>query len=281
MMGRRLPCFIPALYLGAMLALPAQSSSALAEHPPRPPSDLHVRAGIESHLGSATPLNVLFRESDGTTRSLRSVLNERATLLVPGYYRCANLCDAIRTGLARAVARSGLVLGDEFNVVLVSIDPSETPGVARAAQGEEAARLPAAKIASWHYLTGAPKARDALMRAIGFKAWFDARTGEYAHAAAVVVLSPRGVVTQYLLGVQFDPQTVRLALINASAGRIGTWVDRFILLCCDYDPSTGRYSLLIQRVLQCLGVATTLMLVALLFLLRRKQSSWDANERGP
>ena len=279
-MCRRLHGFIPTLYLAAAMALPGQSSSALAEPPPRPPADLHARVGIQSHLGSATPLNLLFHESDGTMRSLRSVLNERATLLLPGYYRCANLCDAIRTGLAHAVARSGLVLGDEFNVMLVSIDSNETPSVARKAQAEEAARLPAARIARWHYLTGTPGASDALMRAIGFKSWFDARNGEYAHAAVVVVLSPQGVVTQYLPGVQFDPQALRLALVNASAGRIGTWVDRFILLCCDYDPSTGHYSLLIQRVLQCLGLATVLVLAALLLLLRRNQSSWEAKGRG-
>ena len=109
------------------------------------------------------------------------------------------------------------------------------------------------------------------MRAIGFRSWLDERNGEYAHAAGIVLLSPEGLVTQYFFGVQFVPQSLRLALVSASQGRIGSFIDQLVLLCCDYDPSTGRYSLLISRVLQALGLLTLLALGALVFLLRRQE----------
>jgi len=252
-----------------------QSATGAAIKPARrvlPPRDLQVRAGLDPRVGLEVPLNLQLREADGSPRELRTVLGNRVTLLVPGYYACANLCGAIRAGVAHAVARAGLVPGKDFNVVLVSIDPRETPQAARTTQHEDAARLPGGLVSRWHYLTGTAAARDALMKAIGFRSWFDARNGEYAHPAALVVLSSQGVITQYLTGVQFDPQALRLAVVDASAGRIGTWVDRFILLCCDYDPSTGHYGLLIHRVLQGLGVATVLALGALLLVLRRRRA---------
>ena len=109
------------------------------------------------------------------------------------------------------------------------------------------------------------------MSAIGFRSWFDERNGEYAHPAGIVLLSPAGVVTQYFFGVQFVPESLRLALISASQGHLGSFIDQLVLLCCNYDPSTGRYSLLVARVLQALGVLTVLCLGALIVFLRRQE----------
>ncbi|HEY6923150.1 MAG TPA: hypothetical protein VI653_06770, partial [Steroidobacteraceae bacterium] len=186
-----------------------------------------------------------------------------------GYYDCENLCGAVRAGVAHAISRCGLTPGEQFNVLLVSIDPRETAQDAQAAQRRDAASHPHAYVTRWHYLTGSSSARAALMRAIGFRSWFDERDGQYAHPAGIVLLSPEGLVTQYFFGVQFVPQTLRLALISASQGRIGSFIDQLVLLCCDYDPSTGRYSLLISGVLQALGILTALGLGTLILLLRR------------
>lgn len=216
-------------------------------------------------------MQVRFIDSDGATVDLAELLNDRPTLVVPGYYACANLCGAVRAGVAHAIEGSGLTPGEQFNVVLVSIDSRETADEARAAKRRDASSHPRAHVSRWHYLTGSSSAREALLHAIGFRSWFDERNGQYAHPAGIVLLSPGGLVTQYFFGVQLLPQSLRLALVSASQGRIGSFVDQLVLLCCDYDPATGRYSLLISRVLQALGVLTLLALAALIILLRRHE----------
>ncbi len=239
----------------------------------RAPADLLSRVGLTQQLGARAPVTVSLTDTDGASVRLSALLQGRPTVLVPGYYACANLCSAVRAGLARAVEAVGLMPGQQFNVLLVSIDARETPEQARSAREHDAAGHPRAYVDRWHYLTGSASAREGLMRTIGYRSWFDARTGEYAHPAGIVLLSPDGVVTQYLLGVQFAPQTLRLALIAASHGRLGTLVDRIVLLCCDYDPATGRYSLLISRLLQILGLITALGLCALIFFLLRRRAA--------
>jgi protein SCO1/2 len=154
---------------------------------------------------------------------------------------------------------------------LLSIDPHEGPADASIAQYNDAARHPGADIIRWHYLTGTPAASAAIMRSVGFRYFFDSRNGQYDHDVGVVLLSPQGRVTQYLFGAQFEPRTLRLALVSASEGRIGNLVDHFLLMCCDYDPATGRYSMVIRRVMQGLGIATVLTLAGLILVLRRSE----------
>jgi protein SCO1/2 len=255
----------------------ATPSSALKSTPGmrttglRAPADLATRVGFDQELGGRVPMHVSFIDSDGAAVDLAGLLNDRPTLVVPGYYTCANLCGAVRAGVAHAIEGSGLTPGEQFNVVLVSIDSRETAEEAQAAKQKDASSHPHAYVPRWHYLTGSSSAHEALMRAIGFRAWFDERDGQYAHPAGIVLLSPGGLVTQYFFGVRFVPRSLRLALVGASRGRIGSFVDQLVLLCCDYNPSTGHYGLLVSRVLQALGVLTLLALGALIFLLRRHE----------
>lgn len=235
----------------------------------RAPPGLLDKVGIEQMPGAQVPLDTVFRDTGGHELRLGDLLQGKPTLLVPGYYGCQNLCSVVRAGVAHAVARSGLQPGKQFNVVLVSIDPQETSTTAATARTNDATLYPDAGVSRWHYLTGTGAASADLMRDIGFHYLYDPRNGQYDHDAGVVLLSPQGRVTQYLFGVKFAPETLRLALVDASQGRIGNIVDHFLLLCCDYDPSTGRYSLVIHRVMQVLCVATVLTLVALILLLRR------------
>ncbi len=236
-----------------------------------PPRELLARVGFEQRLGAPLPLTLEFHDAHSALRPLASLLAGRPTLLVPGYYRCINLCDVVRAGVARAVAAAGLTPGEQFNLVLFSIDPRETPADAAAAQREDARAHPGARVMRWQYLTGGPQPDAALARSVGFHYFLDPRTDQYAHTAGVVVLSPQGRVTQYLLGVQFAPRTLRLALVNASQGHLGTIADRLLLLCCDYDFMTGHYTLLVRRVLQGLGLLTALTLAGLLLTLRRAE----------
>jgi protein SCO1/2 len=238
----------------------------------RAPPELLQRVGFDQNLGAQVPLDARFRDANGASVSLRQLLHDRPTLLVPGYFDCRNICSVVRSGVANAVRRSGFKPGDQFNVVLVSIDPGETPADARTAQANDALAHPGAGVARWHYLTGAQADIAPLMRAIGFRYFHDKRDGQYAHATGIVLLTPQGRVAQYLFGVRFAPETLRLALVDASRGRIGNIVDRLVLLCCAYDVTTGRYTLLIHRVMQGLGITSALALCGWLLVLRRGES---------
>jgi protein SCO1/2 len=193
-------------------------------------------------------------------------------LLVPAYYRCTNLCSVVRAGVANAVARSGLHPDGDFRVIVVSFDARESPPDALAAQQLDAREWPDADVTSFQYLTGPQVSITALMRSIGFRYLYDPRNDQFDHDAGIVLLAPGGQIAQYFFGVQFQPQALRLGLVNASHGRIGNLVDHFLLLCCDYDASTGRYNVTIQRVMRVLGIATALTLAGLVLFLQVGES---------
>jgi protein SCO1/2 len=255
------------LAIGLLVA----SGFAGADTTLRAPADLRSQVGFDQELGAQLPLGVGLIDANGASVHLRDVMNGKPALLVPGYYGCVNLCSVVRAGVAHAVARSGLRPGSDFEVLLLSVDPHEGPADASTAQHNDAARHPGADIIRWHYLTGTPAASAAIMRSVGFRYFFDSRNGQYDHDVGVVLLSPQGRVTQYLFGAQFEPRALRLALVSASQGRIGNLVDHFLLMCCDYDPATGRYSMVIRRVMQALGIATVLTLAGLILVLRRSE----------
>jgi protein SCO1 len=271
----------PLALAGLCVVVGLRTAGAHATAAIPPPPDLPARVRIEQRLGAAVPLDLALRDARGRTMRLREVLEGRPALLVLGYYRCNNLCDVVRAGVAQAVSASGLRTGEQFNVVLISIDPRESPADAAAAQRSDAQAHPRAQVPRWRYLIGTAAASTAVARAAGFHVLFDPRNGQYAHAAGVVVVSPQGTITQYLLGVQFAPLTLRLALVNASQGHLGTLVDRLVLLCCDYDSSTGRYSVLVGRVLQGLGVLTLLTLGGLILALRGGEARARAGRVRP
>lgn len=246
-------------------------AAAWAATPVPPPPDLPQRVWFEQRLGAQLPLEAYFRDSRGTRVRLREVLGGRPAVLVPGYFRCTNLCDVVRAAVAQAVLGSALRPGDEFDVVMLSIDPRESPTDAAAAQRSDAEAHPGAHVAQWRYLTGTAAANADLASSLGFHALFDPRTHQYAHAAGIAVVSGQGRITQYLLGVRFSALTLRLAVVSASQGRIGSLVDRLVLLCCAYDATTGRYSLLINRVLQGMCLLTVFTLGGLIFALRHRE----------
>ena len=262
---------------GALLAITLCPFNApAAADKLRAPANLASQVGFDQELGAQVPLQVLLQDVHGTAVPLHTLLGDKAAILVPVYYHCRNLCDAVRAGIAHAVAASGLSPAKDFRVLMLSFDPRDGPPDADAAQREDATAHPPAGVQDWHYLTGSPAAIKAVMKSIGFRYFFDSRDGQYAHGAGAVILSPQGKITQYLFGVQFSAQTLRLALVNAVHGRIGNLLDQFILFCCDYDATTGRYSLAIQHVMQGLGALTALILVALIFQLRRSETKGTA-----
>jgi protein SCO1/2 len=243
--------------------------AALAHTLP-PPPDLAQRAGFDQRLGAQVPMDLRFREADGRSVALSELAHGRPLLLALGYYNCPNLCGAVLLGMAQSAAAMPLRPGRDYEVVFVSIDPRDTPALAARKQAGIARAVPTAHVGAWHFLTADAPSVHALARAIGFRYFHDARNDQFAHAAGIVVVSGKGRVAQYMFGVRYPPRSLRLALVGASSGHLGNLVDQLVLLCCGYDPTTGRYSLLIGRVMQVVGIGFALMLAGMLWWLFRR-----------
>jgi protein SCO1/2 len=244
---------------------------------PRAPEGLLRNVGFDQNIGAQLPLDGWFRGADGAPARLGELLNHEPALLLPNYYGCTNLCGTMRAAVAQAVGRTGLRPGIDFEVLLVSVDTREGPAEARGAQIADISAHPEGNPAAWRYLTGSQEAVSGLMRSIGFRYFFDSRNDQFAHAAGIVLVTPEGRIAQYLFGVRLEPESLRLGLVNASHEKIGTLVDQLLLLCCNYDASTGRYSLTINLVMRWLGIATALCLAALVLFLSRS----DQRRRSP
>lgn len=217
--------------------------------------------GVDQKLGNELPLHLPFRDSRGETTTLGTLFPPRPVLLVPVYYRCPMLCGETLHGLAGALKALPFAVGRELDVVVVSFDPNETPEQA-ASKRDEILEIYGERgaPAGWHFLTGSDESVRALNEAIGFRYARDTKRDLYAHAAVVVLATPEGRVSRYFFGIDYAPRDLRLGLLEASKGSIGSIVDELLLYCYHYDPSTGRYGVVILNVLRIAGVATTLLL---------------------
>ena len=185
------------------------------------------------------------------------------------YYNCPMLCTQVLNGLDRSLEQIPLSIGGDFNVVTVSIDPTEQPSLAEAKQAVYLGMYNRPGAAQgWHFLTGEESQIKQLAKAVGFRYAYDPDSKQYAHLSAIMLLTPEGKLSRYFYGVTYPARDMRLALVDASGGKIGSPVDQVLLFCYHYDPHTGRYGLLISRVLQLAGLATILiggMFLMLLF----------------
>ncbi|MBN8728725.1 MAG: SCO family protein [Xanthomonadales bacterium] len=257
----------------ALLVLFAGGAEA-ADHAPPPPPDLAARVGVDQKLGASVPATLRFTEADGEARSLADVANGRPLLLALGYYRCPNLCDVFLHGLADVASRVKLRPGADYELAFLSIDPGERPIDAAEIGQRLANQHPGAAVARWHLLTGDAASIQRLAGAIGFRYFHDRMLDQYAHASGAVLLTPTAGstaprVAQYFLDIGFPPETLRLALVDASRGKLGSLVDHLVLFCSGYDPATGRYSLVVGRIMRVLGACFLLLLGAWLLYLNR------------
>lgn len=225
-------------------------------------------------LGEAVPLDLAFRDEAGVTVRLRDYFDgSTPVVLVPAYAACPMLCPLVLNGLVSALRALAFDVGREFTVVTLSFDPRETPAQAadRKTALLEAYRRPGAA-AGWHFLTGDEDAIRALTAAIGFRYRWDAAGQQFAHASGIVVLTPEGRIARYLFGVEFSPRDLRLALVEASAHRIGSVVDELLLFCFHYDPVTGRYGRLALDAVRVGGLATLLGLALFVGVMLRREA---------
>jgi len=229
------------------LLLPALASAQYGEPPPRP--DANVRTGIlksvsiDQRIGEQLPLDVTFHDETGRTVRLGDVFHDKPVVLALAYYDCPMLCTQVLNGMTGALKTLSLDAGKDFDVVVVSIDPQDSVQMAAAKKDTYVRNYGRPQTAAgWHFLTGADTSIKPLAAALGFHYAYDPSLKQYAHGAAIYVVTPKGVVSRYLLGIDFPPRDLRLALVEASNNRLGTAVDQVLLLCYHYDPSTGRYS---------------------------------------
>jgi protein SCO1/2 len=261
------------IFLAVLMSLPAfgQGMTQGMMSPPanvRPPGLKNV--GIEQHLDEQIPPDLAFRDETGKAVRLGDYFGKKPVILNLVYYQCPMLCGEVLSGLESALRVLKFDVGKEFDVLTVSFDPRETPDMATKKKAEFLKRYgrPGAE-AGWHFLTGPQESIDALTNAAGFQYQYDPKTGQFAHATAIAILTPEGKIAQYYYGVEYAPKDLRLGLIQASENKIGTLADQVLLYCYHYDPTTGKYGAIIARVLQLSGLVTVLALGILMTTLIR------------
>jgi protein SCO1 len=225
---------------------------------------------IDQKLDASIPLSLTFRDEHGSAVELGRYFTGKPVILTLVYYNCPMLCTQVLNGLDRSMKLMTLDLGKDYNVVTVSIDPTERPVLAEAKQALYAGMYgrPGA-LAGWHFLTGDEPQIRTLANAVGFRYAYDPDSKQYAHASAIMVLTPEGKISRYFYGVTYPERDLRLGLVQASEGKIGTPVDQILLFCYHYDPHTGKYGLLISRLIEISGLLTVLIGGLLLIFLFR------------
>ncbi|MBC7693279.1 MAG: SCO family protein [Methylotenera sp.] len=218
--------------------------------------------GIFEKLGKTVSIRDLtFKDESGATVSLSKYFNaKKPVLLSLVYYECPNLCTFVLNGLVNSLKTFPWTPGKEFEIVSVSINPKDTPELAtrkKAAYLQALSRPEAA--AGWHFLTGEESLIKKLASEVGFGYRYDKNEGQFAHSAALFVLTPEGKISRYLYGIEYPQKDLRLALVEASQGQVGTVVDRFLLFCYRYDPQTRKYSMVLTNVMQAGAAGTTVL----------------------
>lgn len=241
------------------------------------------QVGYDQKLGGQVPPGLAFRDEAGRAVALRDYFGRRPVLLVLAYYHCPMLCDMVLTGVSGSLKTLTLDPGKDFDVLVVSIDPHETPVQAAASRAQTLSRFgrpPAdAADAGWHFLTGPQESIAALAASVGFRYVYDTQRNEFSHAAGIVILTPEGRISRYLYGIEYAPRDLKLALIESADRKIGSLVDQALLYCFHYDPAIGRYSAVTMRIVR-IGAALTVLGVVLMIALLRRRSPEQPHEPG-
>lgn len=234
----------------------------------RPPYLQNV--GIEQHLDAQVPGDLAFIDDAGRAVKLGDYFGRKPLILDLVYYNCTMLCGESLAGIVGALKAVKFDVGNEFDIVTVSFNPNETPAIAAAKKQDYVKRYgrPGAA-AGWHFLTGPAESINTLTKAVGFQYQYDPRLDQYAHATAIMVLTPQGHISRYFYGVEFPPKDLRMGLVEASEGKIGNAVDQVLLYCYHYDPQTGKYGAIVSNILRLAAGLTVVLLGGLLLILFR------------
>jgi protein SCO1 len=252
--------------LGTAQTIPTDAGKASSSLPP-----VLLNVGFEPPLNGQIPLDTAFRDETGRDVRLRDYFGQKPVLLALVYYSCPMLCDQVEQGVSGSLKMLSFNAGRDFQVVFVSFDSRETPQMAAKKKYTVMSHYNRPDTADgWHFLTGSQDSIDAITKAANFRYSFDTKSGIFAHASGILLLTPDGRISRYFYGVEYPSRDVRLGLVDASAGKIGTPIDHLLLYCFEYDPSTARYSATILRIVRLGGIATILVLVAGFVIFRRR-----------
>lgn len=244
--------------------------------------------GIDQRMGAQIPVDVTLQDESGRPINMSELVDGKPTILTLVYYECPMLCGQVLNGLLTTLDKLSMSAGHEFRIVTLSIDPHETPELASRKKetfleryDREGARD------GWRFLTGDQDAIRSIADAVGFRYKYDPATRQFAHAAGIMVLAPGGKVARYYFGIEYPVTDLRLGLVEASAGKIGSTVDQLLLLCFHYDPTRGRYGFVIMSALRAAGIVTVLAVaVSIIIMLRRdrhahrRPAGSNENEQG-
>lgn len=274
-LARAITSVLVAVLLSAGLAMAGPGSrdrvgSLAPNSSTKPPMLKNV--GIDQKLNAQIPLELTFHDESAQTVRLGQYFQKKPVILAMVYFECPMLCNMTLNGLIRSLHAISLNPGEDFEVVAVSINPRETPQLALAKKEsylEKYRRQHAME--GLHFLTGDKDHIQALADAVGFRFQYDPLAKQYAHAAGIMVATPEGRLSRYFYGIEFPSRDLRLGLVEASNNKIGSPVDQVLLFCYHYDPVTGKYGFMIQRLLQVLGSATALALGAFVVMSLRRE----------
>ena len=233
------------------------------------------QVGVQQHLNQLLPLNAQFVDDKGNTVRLGDYFGKRPALLSLVYYNCPMLCSEEMDGIASALEMVSMSPGKDFNVIIISIDPTETPQLAARKKAYYVKRYGRPETANgWHFLTGTQANIDAVSNAVGFGyvrvPGPDGKLDQYAHASSLQVVTTDGHLAQYYLGVEYSPKDIMLGLIEASGNKIGSPVANILTYCYHYDPTTNKHSLIVARVVQLGGMVTVVSLGSFMFVMFRR-----------
>jgi len=256
---RRLPIWYAALALSAYGQVQTAWRPALLRS-----------VGIDQKMGAQVPVNLPFIDESGHPVILSQCLG-KPVILALVYYQCPSLCNMVLNGVLRSVKNLSLTAGDEYDIVAVSFDPRETSEMAAAKKASyvKGYNRPGTE-QGWHFLTGPEASSKTLAEAVGFHYAYDAVSNQYAHGSAIILLTPDGRVARYFYGIDYPARDVRLGLVEASDRRIGSAIDAVMLYCYHYDPSNGKYGMLVMNVLRVAGFVTVATLAGFMIVMFRR-----------
>ena len=231
-----------------------------------------VNVGFDPQLNKQIPLDTPFVDEYGQAATLRQFADKRPIVLAFVYFRCPMLCNQVEQALVGTLKMISFNPGADYDVVFLSFDPQDKPDGALEKKHEALSRFARPSTdRGWHFLTGTKESIDAVTKAADFRFTYDPKTHLFAHASGILVLTPDGRISRYFFGVDYPPSNVRLGLVDASSGKIGTPVDHLLLFCYQYDPSKGRYSATVLTVLRMGGVITLFCMAIVFVIFRRRE----------
>jgi protein SCO1/2 len=227
---------------------------------------------FSQRLNQQMPLDAALKDESGRTVALREYFGGKPVVLTFVYYQCPMLCPLTLNGISSALKALPFVPGKDFEIVVVSFDPRDTPEAARAKKQAHLAHWNSANTErGWHFLTADEPTIQQLTSAAGFTYQWDQATGQFAHVSGVLTLTPDGKLARYFYGVEYSPKELRLALVESSQGRIGSPVEELLLYCFHYDPTTGRYGWAVMTLIRIGGLLTVAAVIAFIVVMRRRE----------